>query len=126
MYELSGGDGRLRVSLSAMESGRDLAVAISGGDVPHVGSVAVAVPRPSLRDPNSVSATASVITLVGHKDDELAKPIAEFLARELGCVVVVSVGIHVEQAGPDDIRAIMGTSWELSRELCRRVAASSG
>ncbi|MEW5867474.1 MAG: hypothetical protein AB1774_11560, partial [Bacillota bacterium] len=109
MYELLAGDDRSGVRLAAIESGRDLIVAIFGGQAPHVGSVAVAVPRPSLRDPAVTSATASVITLVGHKDDELAKPIAEFLARELGRVVVLSVGIHVDQATPDDIQAISGT-----------------
>lgn len=120
MYELLAGDDRSGVRLAAIESGRDLIVAMFGGQAPHVGSVAVAVPRPSLRDPAVTSAAASVITLVGHKDDELAKPIAEFLARELGRVVVLSVGIHVDQATPDDIRAITGTAWQLARELCRR------
>lgn len=120
MCELLAGDDRSGVRLAAVESGRDLIVAIFGGQAPHVGSVAVAVPRPSLRDPAVTSATASVITLVRHKDDELAEPIAEFLARELGRVVVLSVGIHVDQATPDDIQAITGTACQLARELCRR------
>lgn len=120
MHEISAGEGRLRVCLRATEAGEDLVVTIAGGESPHVGSVAVAVPRPSLRDPAVTSATASVITLVGHKDDELAKPIAEFLAARLGRTVVVVAGVHVDRATPDDIERLRDTARELARELCRQ------
>lgn len=53
--------------------GQDLLVAISGGEKPHIGAVSVAQPRPSLKDPKHTSATASVICLIGHKEDEIAK-----------------------------------------------------
>jgi len=74
--------------------GTDLLVAIWGGEIPHIGAVAVAQPRPSLKDPNVVSATASVICLPAHKEDELAKMIAETLAAALNTPVVVTAGIH--------------------------------
>lgn len=120
MHEISAGEGRLRVCLRATEAGEDLVVTIAGGESPHVGSVAMAVPRPSLRDPAVTSATGSVITLVGHKDDELAKPIAEFLAARLGRTVVVVAGVHVDRATLDDIERLRDTAWELARELCRQ------
>ncbi|MBN2666725.1 MAG: hypothetical protein JXR67_09460, partial [Bacteroidales bacterium] len=53
--------------------GKDLLVAIWGGEKPHIGAVSVAQPRPSLKDPKRVSSTASVICILGHKEDELAK-----------------------------------------------------
>jgi hypothetical protein len=52
--------------------GPDLLVAIWGGEAPHIGAVAAAQPRPSLRNPAVTSASASVICYPGHKEDDLA------------------------------------------------------
>jgi hypothetical protein len=59
--------------------GEDLLVAIWGGERPHIGAVAVAQLRPSLRDQSAVSATASVFCYVAHKEDDIAKEAAESL-----------------------------------------------
>jgi hypothetical protein len=86
--------------------GRDLLVAIWGGEKPHIGAVAVAQPRPSLKDPDVTSATASVICYVGHKEDDLVKASAEILAAVLNTRVVVTAGIHwdnLDQKGIDTI-----------------------
>lgn len=119
MYQMTCGEGKHQVSLSALCSGNDLIVVISGGDSPHVGSVAVAVPGPSRRDAHKTSSTASVMTLVGHKDDELAKPVSQFIASELNQVCVVIVGIHVEQAIARDIETVSEAAWDLSRSFVR-------
>ena len=74
--------------------GKDLLVAIWGGERPHIGAVAVAQPRPSLRDPDVTSASTSVFCFVGHKEDELAKAAAEILSATLDTAVVVTAGIH--------------------------------
>ncbi|MGC8817386.1 MAG: proteasome assembly chaperone 4 family protein [Candidatus Hadarchaeum sp.] len=104
---LSAGRGQHRVLLSLLPAGKDLVAVISGGNRPHVGSVAVAIPRPSLKNPARLSATSSTFTLVGHKDDEIAKEASEELARELNRVVVVSVGIHLSNASETDIQKLM-------------------
>jgi hypothetical protein len=86
--------------------GRDLLVAIWGGEKPHIGAVAVAQPRPSLKDPDVTSATTSVICYVGHKEDDLVKASAEILAAVLNTRVVVTAGIHwdnLDQKGIDTI-----------------------
>jgi hypothetical protein len=85
-------------------------VAIWGGEKPHIGAVAVAQPRPSLKDPDVTSATASVICLVGHKEDELAKASAEILAATLNTAVVVTAGIHWDNLDPEGIRRIIQNS----------------
>ncbi len=74
--------------------GPDLLIAIWGGERPHIGAVAVAQPRPSLKDPDVTSASASVFCFVGHKEDDLAKAAAEILAATLNTPVVVAAGIH--------------------------------
>jgi len=99
--------------------GTDLLVAIWGGEMPHIGAVAVAQPRPSLRDPNVVSATASVICLPAHKEDELAKTVAETLSAALNSPVVVTAGIHwdnISQAGIERVIANSKTLVDLILE----------
>jgi hypothetical protein len=90
--------------------GSDLLVAVWGGERPHIGAVAVAQPRPSLRAPAKTSASTSVFCFVGHKEDELAKAAAEVLAAMLDTAVVVTAGIHWDDLGPEGIRAVVRNS----------------
>jgi hypothetical protein len=90
--------------------GPDLLVAIWGGEKPHIGAVAVAQPRPSLKDPEVTSATASVICNVGHKEDELVKAASEILASVLKTQVVVAAGIHWDNLDENGIQTIIKNS----------------
>jgi hypothetical protein len=90
--------------------GQDVLVAIWGGEKPHIGAVAVAQPRPSLKDPDVTSASASVICLVGHKEDELVKATAEIMAAALKTQVVVTAGIHWDNLDPQGIQQIIQNS----------------
>ena len=89
--------------LSALPLGEDLSVAICGGDRGHIGAVAVSQPRPSLADSKHVSSTTSVIALLGHKEDELARQVAGQLAQQLGVTVTVACGIHIDAIRPEQI-----------------------
>lgn len=95
---------------SVRSIGPDLLVAIWGGEKPHIGAVAVAQPRPSLKDPAVTSATASVFCFVGHKEDELAKASAEILASALNTPVVVAAGIHWDNLEEEAILRIIKNS----------------
>lgn len=74
-----------------------------GGEKPHVGAVAIGLPRPSLTDPAQINCNAIVVPLLGHKDDEAAKPVAERVARLCNQPVVVVAGINVDQATTADL-----------------------
>ena len=100
--------------------GADVLVAIWGGERPHIGAVAVAQPRPSLKDPAVTSASASVICLVGHKEDELAKATAEILAAALKTQVVVTAGIHWDNLAPEAIQRIVRHSEILVDKILAR------
>ena len=93
--------------------GEDLLVVISGGEKPHIGAVAAAQPRPSLKDPFVTSATASVICYVGHKEDDLAKHAAENLAASFNTRVVVTAGIHWDDLSEKGIQKVVLNSREL-------------
>jgi gallate decarboxylase subunit D len=92
--------GRLSLEAVSVPMGNDLCIVITGGELPHLGAVALAQVRPSLRDHSVLSASTSVLTLPGHKEDEIARKVAEVLATKLNKNVVVCCGIHI-----DDITA---------------------
>lgn len=99
---------RSRITVEAVDvpMGGDHCVIVTGGDRPHVGAVALAQSRPSLRDPSTVSATTSVLALLGHKEDIVAHRAAERLASALNRNVVVCCGIHVDAITPDEMEFI--------------------
>ena len=100
---LSTGEGKYKVILNALFCGKDISICISGGDEPHIGAVAVAVPRESLTGDGSNSASASVICITGHKEDEMVRRIALDLSSKWKCNVAVSAGVHINDANKDDI-----------------------
>ncbi|MEW6662981.1 MAG: hypothetical protein ACOY9Y_01265 [Bacillota bacterium] len=100
------GTGRMAVRGYGAVTGQGLIVHLLGGELPHVGTVVISQPRPSLKPAGGRSCTTSVFNLLGHKDDVLAVPIAEKLARTLDQVVVVVAGVHVSDAMEADIQAL--------------------
>ena len=112
--------GEYDLTASVRWIGPDLLVAIWGGEKPHIGAVAVAQPRPSLKDPEVTSATASVICNVGHKEDDLVKAASEILASVLKTQVVVAAGIHWDNLDPKGIRKIIQNSEILVDMILKR------
>ena len=100
------GKGKHVIEAVALVCGRDLSVSICGGEVYHIGASALAAPRASLKDPEKVSASASVICLVGHKEDEVARHAALDLATTFSCNANVAVGIHVDNATEADLAQV--------------------
>lgn len=96
----------LRVRLRVERMGNDLCVMISGGDAPHIGSVAIAEPRESLRRDGRYSATVSTFNFIGHKDDEIANAAAHAVAAQANCRAVVLCGLHYEKIDNEKITAI--------------------
>lgn len=101
--------------------GNDLLVAVWGGDKPHVGAVAIAEPRPSLKDPDKISATASVYALIGHKEDLPAKTMAERIAARFNRKVVITMGMHWDNLTPEGIATIEKMNSRLESLLCRKI-----
>jgi hypothetical protein len=101
--------------------GEDILVAIWGGERPHIGAVAVAQPRPSLRDKRQRSATASVFCYVGHKDDVIAKEAAEKISSTLDTNVTVAAGIHWDDIDEAGITYVMEHSRELVEMIIERI-----
>jgi hypothetical protein len=113
-----------RLEASVKEIGKDLLIAIWGGDRPHIGAVAVAQPRASLRDQSVRSATASVFCYVGHKDDVIAKEAAERLSAVLNRNVTVTVGIHWDDIQEAGIKTVVANSRQLVSMIIERIAGT--
>jgi hypothetical protein len=122
---VSVGKGRFKIGVTALITMDGVIVTILGGEKPHVGAVAIGSPRPSLEDPSEFSATTSVFTLVGHKDDEVARPAAEKLAGKLNQTVVVVAGVHVRKANDEDIKKLTCNSKQAVEILLRKLNRSA-
>ncbi|MDR0826971.1 MAG: hypothetical protein LBN33_03710 [Desulfovibrio sp.] len=121
---MAAGAGQHKVEAMVIACGKDILVALGGGTNCHIGATATAVPRPSLADGAKLSASASVLCVTGHKEDEIARGTALSLASACNCVVTVVAGIHIDGATSEDI-AILKRNCEclaarLSKKMSRR------
>lgn len=114
-------EGRFSLEALVVPVGPDLLVSVRGGTHPHIGAVALALPRPSLQNRKKTSATSSVLTLLGHKEDVTAKMVSEALAAALKQNVVVTAGIHWDNLKPEEIGAIN----ELTKKLIGKIIAKA-
>jgi gallate decarboxylase subunit D len=100
-------EGTFDLSASVTKVGQDVVIVIFGGDRPHIGAVALADPRQSLKNPEKISATASVLCLLGHKEDTIVKSASERLAAIANQTVVVTAGIHWDYLKESDLNQII-------------------
>jgi hypothetical protein len=120
-FDLSSERGRYQIHATTMLIGDDLLVAIWGGTKPHIGAVAVALPRPSIADPQITSSTSSIFTLLGHKEDEVVKMVSERLSAQLAKNVVVTAGIHWDNLTEEAIEEIVHNCRKLADEIHARI-----
>jgi hypothetical protein len=117
------GTGTYDLQAGVRRIGDDLLVAVWGGEKPHIGAVAVAQSRPSLKNPEARSATASVICFPAHKEDEMARAMSQVLAAALDTKVVVTAGMHWDNIGQEGIRKVMENSEALVDLILQAVLA---
>lgn len=120
---LSTSESSHNLSAQWTRAGDDLLVLVTGGEAPHIGAVAMAAPRPSLADSRRTSATTSVFCFMGHKEDELARAMAQALASALGVRVVVAAGAHWEGLDPAGIKRVRANADKLLHLLLRALTA---
>lgn len=95
------------LSANVILAGPDISLCILGGTHPHIGASALGIPRNSLQNEEEVSASVSVLTAVGHKEDIVAHDAAHHLAATFNCRVCVQAGIHIDNATPEEIQTLM-------------------
>ena len=104
---LSIGDDIYRVTAVVRIIGDDLIISVWGGTKPHIGSISVSVPRPGLKNPTTTSSTSSVINLIGHKDEVVARKFSEQLAEKFKRNAIATAGIHIDDITENQMDIIM-------------------
>jgi hypothetical protein len=105
--------------------GKDLCLLLTGGDAEHLGAAALARPRPSGREAGGISATASVLAVIGHQEDQLARSLALKTASALNVTVCVACGVHLERAGAAEIRQLTEAAHALADAFIQQETAAS-
>jgi hypothetical protein len=103
------------------EVGDDVVVAVGGGDRPHVGCVVLAVPTPG-RGATGFAASCSVLTIPPHKEEPVARAVAECVCRRLGRVTVVTAGVHEDEIDRDGIMTYLRLGEELAEAVTENLA----
>jgi len=98
---------RYQIELKAYACGLDYSITICGGTHYHVGATALGCVKMELDDLNGSKATVSVICGFGHRDDEISRWAARYVATELNCSVSVSAGVHIDDASPEELGILM-------------------
>lgn len=97
--------------------GEDLTVNIYGGDIPHIGAVALGYRVQLPHDLNQMTSSVSLLTVPGHKEDEIVQKAAKLLSKALNKTVVVTCGIHVKNITSEEINEINDVIFSLVEDV---------
>jgi hypothetical protein len=115
------GDGIFKVIAEVKIIGDDLMISVWGGTKPHIGSISVSAPRPGLKDNTIMSATSSIINLIGHKDEVVARKFSEQLAAKFNKNAIATAGIHIDDITENQINILMQNMTDLCRDIMIRL-----
>ena len=113
--------GRFKINGFVQKIGQDVLVSIWGGTRPHIGAIGMAIPRPSLKNSKRWSATSSILTFIGHKEDIIVKKTSEKLAARLRRNVVVTAGVHWDGITSREIKTIENLTQRLLDQILKRM-----
>lgn len=113
-WEWQEGEGRCQIILTIIDTGNGLQGLLTGGEKPHVGGVVLALPRPSFSG-LGWSSDVYVTPVPGHKDVDVARTLAETLAREIRSPVVITSGIHSDNLIPSELSKIINNCKKLTQ-----------
>jgi hypothetical protein len=97
--------------LEAKKIGDDYLLTLTGGRE-HVGAVAI-----GSFDEKSQRASSSVITMPGHREEQLALAGARQVSRATKKITVFIAGIHQDNISPEEIKDIVSASEEMIKEF---------
>ncbi|WP_455543912.1 prenylated flavin chaperone LpdD [Intestinibacter sp.] len=106
-----------KITLHVLKAGDDYSITILGGDKQHIGSSVLSVPRPSLTGDGSVSVTSSMMNMIGHKDEQICRYVAEKVCIKKNAVVLCSGGFHIDDITKEQIKEVLQAVKELVDEI---------
>jgi gallate decarboxylase subunit D len=123
-FVVTAGRGRFQLTATVVTAGADLTVIVTGGDRPHIGAAALAQHAPGAAA-GEPTVTASVLTVPGHREDELARELAIALSRSLGSTVMVAAGMHWDRIEKAEIDCVLRHCQTLGAAIVRRLKTAS-
>lgn len=103
--------GRMELVLERIMVGNDFIITLTGGNE-HVGAAAV-----GMYDKKSGRASASVISLPGHRDDGIALDCARCISAITMTATVFIVGIHLDDITKNEICEIIAASKQMTNKF---------
>ena len=113
-HEITKGEGRTRISLSAQGFGGDLVVSIYNENA-HIGAVAVGE-----YDHKENRTSTSVITRLGHKDDMIAQKAAYLISKRTKRPSCVVASVHLDDITEEEIQKFLENTDCLVKDFLRR------
>ena len=106
MITITQGEGKHIIKLEILTTEkRGITIFITGGNTPHVGAVALAVPSKNAATGDN-TCDLNVITAYGHKDRFLAEKVADMVCRKTGEITSVTAGVHIADAAKEDLKQL--------------------
>ncbi len=125
MDTLIAGTGQFAVSASLQTIGADVLITLWGGTRPHIGSLAVAIPHPQSAPERERSSTVLQFSFPGHRDEAVARRVAERVAARLQRTVAASAGIHVPDITPEGIEAVLANTDLLIQKIIGKLRSQA-
>lgn len=110
--------GRHTLFLDCRKIGADYLTTIYGGNQHHIGGIAVAYQTQSHYHETSTT-SVNTLALPGHKDYIVANSAAERITESLRAPVIVTAGIHYDNATKAEINQIIHVVDNLVEEMIR-------
>lgn len=121
-YSFTYRNGRVVLDIFSRRIGTEgITIELTGGERPHIGAVAISQIRPSLKNGDEVGASTSVITCLGHKEDDLAKEMAARVAKRLKKNTVVVCGIHLDNISNKEIEEVLHAAQILEEKIILQI-----
>ncbi|CFX87007.1 Uncharacterized [Syntrophomonas zehnderi OL-4] len=120
VVKLSCGEDRYIINLLVLITADGISITLTGGESPHVGGMAMSVPRPSINN-SQMSCDTWITPRVGHKDDQAAALVARQVCLETGQTTAVTAGIHIDRAQPWEVERLLENCRQAADLLCSKI-----
>lgn len=107
MFQITRKAAKIEITLEAKEIGEDYLLTLTGGEE-HIGAAAV-----GLFDKESNRASSSVITMPGHREEQLALQGARQVSKATKTTTVFVAGIHQNNIKLEEISEIVSVAEEM-------------
>lgn len=107
MIEINRKSNRIELNLTAIETGKDMCIILTGGEA-HIGSVTI----------GNYQVANETFSFKDHKEYVITEMMGEILKKEYSGNFVICCGIHIDNITKEEISDISNMTCEMTHELC--------